>query len=52
MVMDHSLIITSVAAASSNPLAEIVPDNTAYHGFIGREFAKYALIQGKAIEKK
>lgn len=49
---DYSLIVTSVAAASSNPLSAIVPDNTAYHGFIGREFAKYALITGKAIESK
>lgn len=47
-IYDHTLIVTSVAAASSNPLAVIVPDNTAYHGFIGREFAKYALIAGEA----
>lgn len=40
----RTLIITSVAAASSNPLAEIVPDSIAFHRLTGGEFAKKALL--------
>lgn len=40
----RTLIITSVAAASANPLAEIVPDSIAFHRLTGGEFAKKALL--------
>jgi hypothetical protein len=54
-VSNRTLIITSVAAASTNPLAGLVPDSIAFHRLIGGEFAKKvmltALDNGWELEK-
>ncbi len=46
-IAHQTLIISSVAAASSNPLAKLLPDSFPFHRFIGGEYAKKLLLEAK-----